>query len=239
MRGHGWWEALLGLLFPEPQHCLLCRHNFIDNPEEAVCASCLAQVPECAPPLCRVCGRERSERRVCSDCRRRSETFFLCACSYGPYRGRLRELILVVKKDRKKGLLPFLVGYLEEVWALQLADKGIDVLVPVPMAEERRRERGFNQAALLAQQLGSRVQVPVCEALVWRGERRSQVARNREQRFEGMEKQIGLSLLSTEVQGRVVCLVDDVYTTGSTANACAQKLHEAGARVVYVLTVAR
>ncbi|MBL0385507.1 ComF family protein [Tumebacillus sp. ITR2] len=230
---------MLGLLFPEPPRCLLCRQNFIQNPEEAVCAPCLAQVQRSAPPLCRLCGRKSLTRAICYDCRRRSESFFLKACSYGPYRGKLRELILAVKKDRRTELLPILAEYLADVWAAELVDKGVSCLVPVPMAEEKRRERGFNQAELLARKLGGLVRVRVCEALTWQGERRAQIARDREQRLEGMGESLGLSKDAELVAGEVVCLVDDVYTTGSTANACAKKLHEAGARAVYVLTLAR
>ncbi|KEO84057.1 hypothetical protein EL26_06230 [Tumebacillus flagellatus] len=230
---------MLNLLFPRPLHCLLCRQNFTHTTEEAVCALCLAQVQASAPPLCRSCGKHSPGRSVCYDCRRREESFFLKACSYGPYHGRLRELILALKKDRRTEVLPILTGYLADVWAGQLADRDIALLVPVPISEEKRRERGFNQAGLLARELGRAVRVDVCEALKWLGKRRAQIARDRQQRLEGMEGELGLTEFSMEVAGKVVCLLDDVYTTGATANACAKKLHEAGARAVYVLTVAR
>jgi ComF family protein len=239
MTKRGWRDALLSLLFPEPRRCLFCRHNFIRDPEEAVCTPCLNQVEESVPPLCRQCGRELAGRGVCDDCRRRREAFFLRAVSYGPYRGRLRALLLAVKKDRHTRVVPILAGYLAEVWAAELADRGVEWLVPVPMAREKLQERGFNQALLLAKGLGERVGMPVCEALTWQGERRAQSARNRTQRLDSMDDALGLSEQASEVAGRVVCLLDDVYTTGATANACAKKLHEAGARAVYVLTVAR
>ncbi|PWK16195.1 ComF family protein [Tumebacillus permanentifrigoris] len=239
MKKGGWWDALVGLLYPEPRRCLFCRHNFIQDPEEVVCAPCLRQVTESVPPLCRVCGREQSGRGVCDDCRRRREAFFQRAVSYGPYRGRLRALLLALKKDRHTSVVPILAGFLEQVWAAELADRGVEVFVPVPIARDKLQERGFNQALLLAEAVGERVRVPVCEALTWQGARRAQVSRNRAQRLDSMEDSLGLSPEAAAVAGRVVCLLDDIYTTGATANACAKKLHEAGARAVYVITVAR
>lgn len=239
MKRGGWWEAVVGLLFPEPRCCLLCRHNFIVAPEAVVCTPCLNQVEESTPPLCRVCGRELLGRGICNDCRRRREAFFLRAVSYGPYRGKLRALLLALKKDRQTSVVPILVGYLAEVWAAELADRGVELIVPVPIAQEKLQERGFNQALLLAQGVGERIGMPICEVLTWQGARRAQMARNRAQRLDSMDDSLGLSAGAGDVAGRVVCLLDDIYTTGATANACAKKLHEAGARAVYVLTVAR
>lgn len=176
---------------------------------------------------------------LCTDCVQRREPFFQRAVSYGPYQGVLRRLLLQMKKERVAELVPLLAEYLEFAYAAQLADRDIDLLVPVPMAEETCRERGFNQAAELAAVLGVRVRLPVCAALRWTGPRRTQTGRSRQERRQSLDEAILLSDSAGAVTGRTVCLIDDVYTTGTTANTCAMRLHEAGARAVYVLTVAR
>ncbi|MGZ4107811.1 MAG: double zinc ribbon domain-containing protein [Tumebacillaceae bacterium] len=237
-QGDGYWNALLALLFPARPSCLLCRQPFVRG-EEVVCGQCLAHVQAGRPPLCRVCGRELAQRGICTECNMRRECFFLRAVSYGPYHGQLRELLLRFKRERLVELLPLLTERLTEAWDAHLFDCGIDWLVPVPIAADKRRQRGFNQAEQLARQLSRQVAVPVCEPLQWQGESRSQAARGRQGRLLSMERSLALTSEASVVAGSTVCLVDDVYTTGATANACAKRLQEAGARTVYVLTVAR
>ena len=116
---------------------------------------------------------------------------------------------------------------------------GSDVLVPVPLHPRRLRERGFNQAALLAAELGRRTGCPGGEgALVRRRDTSSQAglsaaARRRNVRDAFAVRRRGL------VAGRVVTLVDDVLTTGATAHACAQALKAGGAAEVRLLSAAR
>lgn len=237
-REGGYWHALLGLLYPARPRCLLCSQPFVRG-EEVVCGLCLSEVRASRPPFCRVCGRELQSGGLCSDCLRREDRFFQKAVAYGPYAGKLRDLLLRLKRERREELLPLLVLRLQEAWAAHLFDRGVEWLVPVPMAAEKKRERGFNQAERLAALLSKRVGTPLCEALDWSGVSRSQAARGRTERLVSMEQSLVLSSASAQVAGCTVCLVDDVYTTGATANACAKKLLEAGARAVYVLTVAR
>jgi ComF family protein len=238
MSGGGFWSAFLNLVYPKRHQCLLCQQPFAKD-EEAVCTRCTAQMRAGIPPFCRICGREMPEPDVCSDCLWRKERFFHRALSYGPYEGRLREAILKLKEDRRLELLPLLVNCLTEAYAAHLFDTHIDFLVPVPMAKDKERSRGFNQAALLARGVSERVGIPVNDALLWHGASRSQVSRGRQMRLASMEQSVALSKTASELDGMNVCLIDDVYTTGATVNTCAKKLHAAGARAVWVLTVAR
>jgi ComF family protein len=118
-----------------------------------------------------------------------------------------------------------------------------DLIVPVPLHPRRLRERGYNQAALLAHQLGSAAQIAVrCDVLRRHRYTRSQTHLNAEQRnqnvqgaFSWVERRDTLRALS----GKQVLLVDDVTTTGATLRACAQVLRERDVRAIWALTVAR
>jgi ComF family protein len=113
------------------------------------------------------------------------------------------------------------------------------LLVPVPLHPRRLAERGFNQAALLAFDLGRRSGVPVCErALVRRADTPSQAGLSAAARRANVARAFAVRHLS-KIAGRVVVLVDDVHTTGATARACARALRAAGAAEVRLVTVAR
>jgi ComF family protein len=114
-----------------------------------------------------------------------------------------------------------------------------DVLVPVPLHPRRQRERGFNQSALLAAEVGRRTSRPTCaDALVRRLDSQPQAGLSAAARRKNVRDAFAVRRRAV-VAGRVVTLVDDVLTTGATALACARRLEEAGAREVRLLTVAR
>jgi ComF family protein len=114
----------------------------------------------------------------------------------------------------------------------------VDLIVPIPLGARRARERGFNQAGLLARPLAYAIQKahrPV--ALKRTRETRSQVGLSAVERRKNVES--GFTAQREIVQGKSVLIIDDVMTTGSTVNACAQALRMAGASAVYGLTLAR
>jgi ComF family protein len=114
-------------------------------------------------------------------------------------------------------------------------------LVPIPLASARKRERGYNQSALIAASLGEHWRVPVWESLVVRArETRSQTRLTPEQRLGNVAGsfQIGAQNLD-ELQGAHMMIVDDVVTTAATLNACAKVLYDAGARIISYVTFGR
>jgi ComF family protein len=114
-----------------------------------------------------------------------------------------------------------------------------DVLVPVPLHPRRLRERGFNQSALLACEISRRAGMPTCpEALVRRLDTVPQTGLSAAARRRNVREAFAVRRRAS-VAGRTVTLVDDVFTTGATALACARQLAQAGAREVRLLTVAR
>lgn len=133
---------------------------------------------------------------------------------------------------------------LGEALAVQLADYlrslhwEIDVLIPVPLGKKRMQERGYNQVALVAEPLAYEVGLAYEPRALWKArETRSQVGLNISQRKENVENAYQAN--PEIVKQKSILLMDDVATTGSTVISCTQALLGAGARDVYVLTIAR
>ena len=111
-----------------------------------------------------------------------------------------------------------------------------DVLVPVPMTEERRKSRGYNQAELIAENLSGLINVPVSDKAVKIKETERQATLNAKERAENLKG--SFKAYKKDFRNKSVAIVDDVLTTGATADELARVLKRAGAGKVYVLTVA-
>jgi ComF family protein len=131
-----------------------------------------------------------------------------------------------------------------EALAVQLVDYlhslqwDVDLVIPVPLGKKRLKERGYNQVALVAQPLAYAVGLDYAPAALWKArETRSQVGLNVSQRKENVDKAYQAD--PETVRQKSILLMDDVATTGSTIASCTSALRDAGARHVYVLTIAR
>jgi ComF family protein len=157
-----------------------------------------------------------------------------CAAFTGPARAALHAL----KYDGEQRLAGPLGELLAARW--RRAGAGGELLVPVPIHPDRRRERGFNQAALLAGEAGRALRVPVVEALVRGQATDAQHGLGRGARRRNVGRAFSLTpAAANRIRGRWIVLIDDVVTTGATLTACAAVLVEAGAGAVAGLTVAR
>ena len=217
-----------------------------------VCQACWDALETWRGPACAVCGTPftadlgaSATQPLCFQCAQ-GEFAFDSARSLGLYRGVLRSLILQLKFHRRERLGERLGARLAEGWN-SLGPACVDarpLLVPVPLHGSRERERGFNQSALLAEGL-SRALARTWGAAAF--EARALL------RTKATPPQTGLSLAARRdnvrgafsvaeperVRDRVVVLIDDVMTTGSTLSACAEALKAAGAERVLALTLAR
>ena len=196
---------------------------------------------------CDVCGeglpgfRNVTQAQICSACKE-ARPAFLKATAYGSYDGGLRELIHLLKYEQIAPAVGVLGRMLAEAIDKLELGSGPFLVIPVPLHRSKRRERGFNQAELIGhaalKKLASRdfeLATDVLERCRVTG---SQIGLTRPQRAENIRGAFRVVHLN-KVAGRNILLVDDVLTTGTTASECARVLRKAGARQVWVATVAR
>ncbi len=230
-------KTCLDLLFPP--HCLLCD-KILPQGAETFCPDCLIQIEFLCPPFCRCCGMMVAggpeRRQLCGDCLRHPPAFMeaMACISYDqPAAGLLHRL----KYNRDTTVLPGLAKI------IGLSGRAVlpcpDLIVPVPLHRRRLRERGLNQSVLLARLFFPARLVDIRLDILKRiRDTPAQTsldgaARRRNLRLAFVVSDAGA------VQGRSVCLVDDVFTTGTTVNECSKTLLEQGAQEVRVLTLAR
>jgi len=168
----------------------------------------------------------------CPRCRR-TNRFVDRARSIGSYDGALRAVIHALKYQGRRSLARPL-GSLMRTRGADILE-GADCVIPVPLHASRRRERGFNQAADLARQIG----LPTCVALRRIRATPTQTSLPAAQRHRNMRKAFAATRAAAALAGSVVGLIDDVSTTGATLEACARVLKEIGVREVRALTAAR
>lgn len=239
----GVYDALLTVAYP--QACHVCGGSVEERRLGVACRACWdsTQIFSGAETICWKCGalspgidlpaNLKTEIR----CRRCDSQTFTAARAVGWYENALRESVLSLK--RQPHLSAHLIDLLRGAARREPLNKATRI-IPVPLHENRRCERGFNQAAVIAGALASPLELPFDEATLFRPVasekyragldpkgRRDTVAGVFEVRHQKL------------VEGESILLVDDVFTTGATVNSCAEVLLASGARNVFVLTIAR
>lgn len=230
-------ETIGEFVFPSALKCLFCKEAATAT---GYCASCYDQLDRAKElGYCRRCGRLGSMVEECFGCLGDSH-FYTCARGVGPYED-LWKAVLYQFKYRGKVSLGKPMG--ELMTEIILKDKryhGLDVIVPVPISSEKAEDRLFNQAELLAWQVGSYIRRPLCPEVLYRkGGTKIQAKLSKEERKRNLHNAYGVTMKQDQIsliQGRDVLLVDDVLTTGGTASLCSKLLLELGAKEVKVLT---
>jgi ComF family protein len=223
-----------------PPVCIACRARVGNH--GLLCGTCFAKIDFIAPPLCERLGVplpfETGEKPL-SAAAIASPPVYDRARAAAHYSDAMRELVQSFKyRDRHEGLALF-ARWLARAGAELIADA--DLIVPVPLHTARLWRRRFNQSAMLAVALGGLCQIPVdCFALKRVRRTASQVGLSADQRRRNVAGAFRIDREAAHrIAGRKLVVVDDVITTGATAEACARALKRAGAARVDVLALAR
>ncbi len=236
------YDAALALVYP--QACAACGGSVDSRHDGVACETCwnATHLFDEDDTLCWKCGAfteatvSKDKRRSirCGEC---DDDAFTAARACGFYEGALRASILELKRQPRVARR---LAYLMSATQQREPIKGANLIIPVPLHPERERERGFNQAALLARELSRLSGLQLDEHSVVR---RVHTSRHR----AGMDAKARRKSVadafavrhSDLITGQRVLLIDDVFTTGATVSTCAAALKEAGAEEVFVLTIAR
>jgi ComF family protein len=219
--------------------CAVCD-TLLDHPIGGpVCEGCWQSILPLTPPLCHRCGDplpswriHSAVQRVCPRCRRTRRAVDRAA-AIGSYDGTLRGIVHAFKYEGRRSLAAPLAALMRERCGALI--DGADCVVPVPLHPSKRRRRGFNQAADLA----NRLPLPRVDALARTRATSTQTDLPAAQRHRNVSGAFAATRRAAVMRGAVVLLVDDVSTTGATLNACATVLKAAGALEVRAITAAR
>ena len=220
--------ALLDLLLP--LRCLGCGRE-----GDLICPSCRQSLPSIRLPLCQRCGATVSEGNLCRSCINYPLTIDGIRSVF-LFQSTVRQAILQLKYRHLKTIATPLSELLAEYLGSHPL-KG-EVIIPVPLHPKRLRERGYNQASLLAKELSRLVGLPVVEDTLIRVRDALPQARTRSA-IERRRNVQDAFVCHQGLEGKQILLIDDVCTTGATLDACATALKAAGASSVWGLTIAR
>ena len=244
-------QGLSDLFYP-PQ-CLICqksiprsprrnpRHSSLKEAAEFLCPPCLNQIRYNSPPFCVQCSRHLSEPLSysrCKECRLRKPHFDFAwsACLYAePLQGLIHQF-----KYGQKTLLRHIFGQLIFSFLRQyhLDIEQFDLVIPIPLFSTRQRERGYNQAQLLAQDLVKEFNLTLClNNLARIRHTQSQAQLCEKERWTNIQHAFKIKQPQNVIK-KSILLIDDLLTTGATASEAAFTLKEAGAKTVAVLTLA-
>lgn len=226
-------QAAADLLFP--RRCPVC--GGVAMPKgRLICPACLKQLSFVSSPACMKCGKEigSREQEYCADCIRRKKSFTRGFALLN-YDSRAAVSMAAVKYHNKREYLDFYARAAALRFKKQFRQAGIQVIVPVPVHASRLKTRGFNQAAVLAEKLSAELGIPWEELLI-------RVKKTDPQKSLGSAERLKNLRGAFEAEQEAgkwerVLLVDDIYTTGSTAEICSRALLKTGVKQVFVFAV--
>ena len=226
-------NGVIDALFPEKLTCEVCGRDLF-NDGERICEDCLETIEFIGDGFCQRCGRQSEKMpSACLNCSKTrnvdlSRSVFI-------YSGGIQTLIRRFKYDGGKYLAGFFVDHMRNVYLQNYFSP--DMITFVPMTGFSEFDRGYNQSEILAKSLSERVGVPAVGLLKKTKETHHQAGLDYSERQKNL---IGAYALDNKkaVTGKKILIVDDVLTTGATADEIAKVLKKGGAESVYLLTIA-
>jgi ComF family protein len=236
------YDSALAVVYP--QACLVCGESVESRADGFACRKCWSATRLLSEidAVCWKCGKPSQggvhiDRREQIRCHRCDDDDYTAARACGIYGQALRAAVLSLKRQ------PYISRRLAELLgatAKQMPFNHCTRIIPVPLHPDRERTRGFNQAETIGRELSRRIGLPLDQKTLLRTSHteRHRAGMDGRARRETVERVFGVRYPHLIVDESIL-LVDDVFTTGATASSCARALVEAGAKEVFVLTIAR
>ena len=253
-------DAVMDIIFPA--HCPVCgqilsvpkrRLRFISpvpqmHPpilQELICKPCFYRLPFILESHCIVCGRalENPLADRCEDCRRYPHIFSEARAVFS-YKGPVQQALYQLKYQGRKEYSRFFAATMDYYLSNWIASRHITAIVPIPLHKSRLKVRNYNQAEEIAVRLGERIGLPVySDFLIRKKATTAQKDLSRTRRMENLSQAFCINpkyiIPSAAIHSLgPILLVDDIYTTGSTVDAAANVLANAGCPTVFVVAAA-
>ncbi|MDL2301207.1 ComF family protein [Lachnospiraceae bacterium OttesenSCG-928-D06] len=219
-----------------PLKCPICD-NIVYPFGEKICFHCMSKLKYLTSPRCYTCGKKllQEEEEFCYDCGKGNHKFINGRSLY-----EYECIALSIYKFKYGNRREYAMFYGEEI-VRYLGDyiRGIhpDGLLPVPLHKSRKRKRGYNQASLLAREIGEQMGIPVYDKLVKRVKNTSPLKQlGSKERQNNLKK--AFHIIGNDVKLSTIVIIDDIYTTGSTIDELADTLRSAGVKEIYFITLA-
>ncbi|QEK11303.1 ComF family protein [Crassaminicella thermophila] len=232
-------DTLLDFLYPRNIYCIVCKKGIKKTQKYSLCKSCYEKIKFIDLCACEKCGKPLEKLYLptkCPDCLK-TEHIFTKAFSCVVYDDNMKQLVHRLKYGKER----YIAYHMAEIMVDKLKKEGlseIDFVIPVPLHKRKERERGFNQAYLLAKYIG--------KAMDWNADRKnlvkiketlSQNQLSKDERKKNLKNVF--SVVSKDIyKGKTILMVDDVYTTGNTIDACSKEILKASPKNIFVISFA-
>ena len=232
-------DDIRDMLFPV--RCPVCdRPVRYQERKEGICTECRKRLPLIKNNRCFKCGRmlEKPGEEFCRDCRERRTVHFyekgLALCCYNDI---MRESLYKMKYQGRREYAETYGRIMARYFGNVIKRTGVEGIIPVPLHPKRERERGYNQAALLARAFGRESGIPVYENYLVRARHTPPMkSLSIAERQNNLKR--AFKIRHNDVKLSIIIIIDDIYTTGSTIDAMSREFRKAGVERIYFMTLA-
>lgn len=226
-------ELIYDLIFPK--RCPICD-RILRFRKEYACKTCLEKIKYIGDPFCLKCGKPLEDyREYCYDCTGRKHLYKRGAAVF-KYTD-MASSIYRFKYGGRQEYAEFYGRCMAQRLKRELQMWKPDAFIPVPIHSSKRKKRGYNQAELLADALAAHTGIPVCSNLIIRVKK---TVPQKDLDDAGRQNNLkrAFKIAGNDVKLNTIVIIDDIYTTGSTINAMASVLHNAGIHNIYYASLA-
>lgn len=226
-------QRTIRLIYPEC--CPFCDE--VTGGEGKICNKCLPKIKYVGNPSCMKCGKpiSQDEKEYCYDCSVKQHIFDR-GISIFIYSDLVRKSIFRFKYENRKCYAKTYAKLLKKDVIHTLSEWGCDAIIPVPISRERYKKRGYNQAELLAREISEIINLPVDSSTLCRV-KNTKPQKNLEANERAKNLENAFKISKNVVQYKKIILVDDIFTTGNTFDACADVLKKAGVNKIYFISL--